>query len=212
MVVLGESQQVSRSRRQREPVLYVFPSYDKCDSLLYFPNAFTRHLNTADFTSLSKLFSNHLQKDCDISFACFKMKPTARTFVKVFEFMNDLHPDSFMCVHHTKVVENQIMSTIHLKFTDCRKIYDALNRTATDPWHRSVLDMCSDDNIKERVADENYTALEADRIYGWMKEKRDMVVYLKIDMILTFEDMHKRIVSMIMNSRLTNVQPLGFAY
>jgi hypothetical protein len=212
MLVLGESQPTSRSRRQREPVLYVFPSYDKCDSLLFFPNAFSRHLNTADFTSLSKLFGNHLHKECDITFACFNIKPTARNFVHIFEFMNDLHPDSFMCVHHTKVVENQIKANIHLKFTDCRKIFDSLNRTTTDPVHRTVLEMCSDEYIKERVRDENYSSLEVDRIDCWMKEKRDMVVYLKIEMILTFEDMHKRIVAMQLNSRLTNVLPLDFAY
>lgn len=56
-------------------VIVAFPSFDKCDSLVYFPTTFTKHLNNGDMSALGKLFVSHLDKNCDIAMAnCYRFK------------------------------------------------------------------------------------------------------------------------------------------
>jgi hypothetical protein len=192
--------------------LFVFPSYDKCDSLVFFPHAMSRSLNSSDFSALEKLFTTHLDRNCDIKFACYQHKPTARNFARLFEFMNDMHPDTFMCVHNTLVVENRIQASIYLKFTDCRAIIHSLERTVTDPFLKGILAMCSDDRIRDTVFAEQGDAAAADQLLAAMKNNMDSEVYLTVQMSLTFDDTTKKVKAFAMDSTVSSIRPLSQSY
>ena len=84
-VLLDENQQVVKRSRAARPVLYAFPHYDKCDSLLYFANAVSRHTNSGDFCSLAKLFLTHIDQHCDITLDVVPCKkPNARVLLEIF--------------------------------------------------------------------------------------------------------------------------------
>jgi hypothetical protein len=193
-------------RIRKVPPLLAFPSYDKCDSLIYFPHAMSRHLNTANFYDLSKLFSSHLDKRCQIE--VFDSKHNWRMIVKLFECMNEIHPDSLMCVHSTKVVGNQITSVIHSKFTDCRKLVGALQNSATDQMFKSQLDDCSVDGVERRIAEEGLPEDEKQRRMGLLRTGVDVVVYLKSELVLTLDSLSKLVVDMTLRSTLSSVQPV----
>ena len=200
-----------RVRVRERPILYVFPSYDKCDSLIYFPHAMTRHINSGDFKNLSKLFSTHFDKSCDVTFSCLPTKPTGRTLVKVFECLNEVHPDTLMCVHNTKIVENQIIATAYCKFTSCRAIIDHLNSQSTqDPMLQHVLQMCSEESQIKRVRElfeerqEEYIPL--------IKSNTDMVVYLTIDIIMTLDEFSRRVNEIVLEGKLSSMKPVDGNY
>jgi hypothetical protein len=204
-----------RSRGQRfkkgSLPLFVFPSYDKCDSLVFFPHAMSRSLNSSDFSALEKLFTTHLDRNCDIKFSCYQQKPTARNFARLFEFMNDMHPDTFMCVHNTLVVENRIQASIYLKFTDCRAIIHSLERTVTDPFLRGILTMCTDDHVRNTVVFEQGD-IASEQLLAAMKSDTDSEVYLTVQMSLTFDDTTKKVKAFTMDSTVSSIRPLERSY
>jgi hypothetical protein len=191
---------------QRVAPLLVFPSYDKCDSLIYFPHAMSRHLNTANFHELSRLFCSHMDKRCQIE--VFDFKQNWRMIVKFFECMNEIHPDSLMCVHSTKVVENQIVSVVHSKFTDCRKLVGALQNSANDPLFKSQVGDCSVGGVERRIAEEELPEVERQRRMGLLRTGADVVVYLKSELVLTLDSLSKLVVGMTLRSTLSSVQPV----
>ena len=205
------AQQELVSRRLSKPILYAFPSFDKCDSLLYFPSTFARHLNSADFKSLSKLFCNYLDKKCDIDMLRIPIKPTVTNFTAFLEATNDLYPDTTMCVHTTKVVENQIRATIYSKFTECRAIHTAMQCTVQkSEIQESLMKVVHPDNIKARLEGENLTDEFKDNVVSLIEKGGDLVVYLKCDMVLTLDEFSKKIVSLTLDNTLTEVRSLDF--
>ena len=203
-------QQELVARRLNKPILYAFPSFDKCDSLLYFPSTFTRHLNSSDFKSLSKLFSNYLDKNCDIDMLRIPIKPTVTNFTAFLEATNDLHPDTTMCVHTTKVVENQIRATIYSKFTECRAIYTAMQRTVQSEVQESLMKAAHPDNIKARLDKQDLTEEFKDNVVSLIEKGDDVVVYVKCDMVLTLDELSKKVVSLMFDVTLTDVRSLDF--
>ena len=203
-------QQELVARRLNKPILYAFPSFDKCDSLLYFPSTFTRHLNSSDFKSLSKLFSNYLDKNCDINMLRIPIKPTVTNFTAFLEATNDLHPDQTMCVHTTKVIENQIRATIYSKFTECRAIYTAMQRTVQSEVQESLIKAAHPDNIKARLEGEDLTQEFKDNVVSLIEKGDDVVVYVKCDMVLTLDELSKKVVSLMFDATLTDVRSLDF--
>ena len=201
--------------RHKKPVLYAFPSYDKCDSLIYFPTAFTRHMNSTDFDSLSKLIRSHMDKNCSIKFDAFSYAPSFETLVSMFSFMIELHPDSLCCARETTVTANQINATIFIKFTEVKSITNALLRTAeNDPMRRSLLaenalQFCDDDDAPKF---EKLSVEERARMREIMNDNSDVVVHIRLAMQLTLDDASRKIVRMHMKPSLTSLTPLGYCY
>lgn len=200
------------SRKPKLALLYVFPSFDKCDSLLYFPSSMSRHLNSGDFPSLTKLFNAHVRKSCDIDFACCTLKPQPNDLVRLFEYMDQLHPDSIMCCHATKVIENEIHASMYMKFTDCKAIYDSLSSTIKDPFFQSMFSEDRSTCLKEKMNLDARPEAERQLICAVVDSDKDFVVYLKINLVMTIDDMSKKAVAMKFTSELTSVSAVGFAY
>ena len=204
--------QDSEARRTRKPILYAFPSFDKCDSLLYFPSTFTRHVNSSDFKSLSKLFCSYLDKNCNIDLLRFPIKPTVKNFTALCEITNQLYPDTTMCVHHTKVIGNQIHSTIYSKFTECRAIYKALERTIKNEMLTSIMNYVHPHTIKQRLYHEPIKPDFRHDVLKLIDTGNDLLIYMKCNLILTLDEFSKKIINFSLEYILTDVRAVENNY
>jgi hypothetical protein len=190
----------------------VFPSFDKCDSLLYFPYSFTRHINSSDFTALYKLMNSHLDRNCSINMGSCDNKDhvlNMKSFVKLFEFMDQFQPDRIMCVHTTKVVENQIISAIYMKFTDIKCIVDSAmaSATAKDVPMPGGCGMSRDEHLKLKVAESKKPADEQQRLCAMVERHTDLVINLRIDLVITIDDCSKKVTELSFEKELLSMHP-----
>ena len=195
--------------KNRSHVLYAFPSYDKCNSLLYFPNAFTRLLNSADFDNLAKLFKTHLSNNCSIELGFQKLKPTIDNLIEIFTFTTEVHPDCFMCVHSTTVADNQIKATIHMKCTDVQSIKDSLLRTKRTPIEYSLL---QESINRDKFPSYGLNEQEHQIMQETLRESTDLIVYIRIELVLTLDSYTRKVVSWDSTHGITSVTPVGFRY
>lgn len=189
------------SRKNQGATLYPFPSFDKCDSLLFFPSTFASCLNSGDFVSLSKLLKSRVDNSCDINVAGRPL--TVDMVVKVHEIMNELHPDSMICVHTTKVVGNEIRTLLYFKYTDSTTIRKSLMRTCADP---DYVDMCSPRGDPNKLSAFLDTKPEQERaVLSHMLEHQDEVlVYGRAYMTMTFDDFTKKVTGLHMECEFTS--------
>lgn len=179
------------SRKFRDK-LYAFPSFDKCDSLLFFPQSMSRHLNSGDYRSLVRLMNAHLHRDCDVrllSNGMFNLPPPM--FVKMLELMNVAHPDSMLCVHTTKVVENEIAAKMYFKFTDSQTINQSLARTVSNDPLIPLFIQSRSDRFKESLNLEDKTEQERQQLNAIVDSEVDLIVYGRIDFKLRFDSSKK---------------------
>lgn len=183
------------SRKFRGLKLYAFPSFDKCDSLVFFPSTMTRHLNSGDFDSLTSLMNAHLHKNCQVRISPHSnIRLNAPMFVKLFEVMNDAHPDSVMCVHTTKVVENAIAAKMYFKFTDSQVINNSMARTVTDSMFSPMFSRRRSSRFEDNMDLASKSEQERRAITAIVDSEVDLIVYGKIDLKLTFDDTSKKVV------------------
>lgn len=180
------------SRKFRDLKLYAFPSFDKCDSLVFFPSTMSRHLNSGDYSSLAQLMAAHLHRQCAV-----RISPTgnyrinAATFIKMFEVMNEAHPDSVLCVHTTKVVENVINARMYFKFTDSQIINQSMARRLTDETFNPMFARPRSDRFKDNMNLTSKSSAERAAINAIVDSDVDLVVYGKVDLRLIFDGAKK---------------------
>jgi len=167
----------------------------------------SRHLNSSDFTGLFKLFQTHLDRACDITF-CGGLTPNVKQLVKLFEFMDQIHPDNILCVHNTKVIENEIHATTYSKFTDCSALRASVVRNTTDAM---ALQMFGDrvECFRERmqltdVCDEK----KKEEMSEILKSNHDVAVYMKIHVQLTFDANTNKGVKLTFNAGITSLEAI----
>jgi hypothetical protein len=205
--------------RQHQPPqnkLSLFPSFDKCDSLIYFPTSMARYLNMADFAGLTRLFSHHLDKACDIRINPALPTINARTFVTFYQHMSELHPDQILCVHHTKVVGNEIRSSIYKKFTACKVIYDSIKRLRrrrrlSKRASHSIFENMNMNighssghqvgEMESRLSPEEARALDAA-----LEADGTIIVYMRLDLVLTFEAVSKKVIGLTSLPHITSIR------
>lgn len=213
-ILLGKMYKPNMTRRPKANVLYAFPSFDKCDSLLYFPTTMTRHLNSADFPSLSKLFNSHMERNCEINMShCKSTRVNPRSFIQLFVLMNDIQPDRIMCVHNTKVVENHIHATLYMKFTDSRFIYESVLKTIKDPLiHEMMCGKNRTENLQEKINTAPRSEEERARYAALLQSDVDLLIYVRLEMDITFDDVTKRIIGLDFKGQMTSLHPAGIDY
>lgn len=213
-VLFGKVYKPNMTRRPKSNVLYAFPSFDKCDSLLYFPTSMTRHLNSGDFPSLTKLINSHMERNCEINMShCKNTRVNPRSFIQLFVLMNDIQPDRIMCVHNTRVVENHIHATLYMKFTDSRFIYESVLKTIKDPLINEM--MCGknrSENLQEKINTAPRSDEERQRYAALLQSDIDLLIYVKLEMDITFDDVTKRIIGLDFKGHMTSLHPAGIDY
>lgn len=193
------------SRRRKDMTLYAFPNFNKCDALLYFPSTMARHLNSGDHSSLSELIGTHFHKNCIAELYCgSEMRLGVAKLLDLFEVANDMHPDSVMCMHSTKVVDNEIRSTLYFKSTESRVIYESLKRTVVDPAFSSMFTGSRADRLREQLSFGSKSEEERLAICSLAESDADYIVYGQLDLRMLFDD-SKRVVNVKFNANLSSV-------
>jgi hypothetical protein len=121
----------NKSRMNNVAKLVAFPSFDRCDSLLFFPSTLTACVNSGDMAGLSKLVASRIDKACAVSMA--NLDITGQDLVSIFDLMDQLHPDQIIIVHSTKIVGNTIRAEMVFKYTDNLTIRKSMEKAFPDP-------------------------------------------------------------------------------
>jgi len=195
------------SRRAPSTVLVAFPTFDRCDSLVFLPSTLTRLINSDDIAGAARLCNTHMHKDCVINYRTepgnnftFNMK----SFLHFAKLTNVLEPDRVMCVHSTKVVDNQIRATVYMKLTDTQVLY-RMNNT----HHQSdaqIAELLPQDRTKRFTMHSNghpdANILQLSRL------DEDLLLYLKYELIMTFDDVTKKVYAMDFTFALTSAHTI----
>jgi hypothetical protein len=182
------------SRKFRDMKLYVFPSFDRCDSLLFFPSTMARCLNTGDMRSLAQLMHAHLDKTCAIRMSPKHNFPVnGLAFLRLFEIMNDAHPDSIMCVHTTKVVENEIRATMYFKLTDCQTIYKSVAGTVRDPIFVPMFKQQRSARFIDNMDLTFKSDEEQSQLCAVVDSGVDLLVYGRVELSLRYDGTSKKV-------------------
>jgi len=199
------------SRRARTDVLVAFPLFDKCDSLVYFPHSYVRLLNSGDVLSTSRLIESHADKACKVEFKfggkSYVEAQPLQVFNEILQISEDLEPDRIMCVHSTKVVNNQIRSVVYMKLTDSQTLYTLVCNKLNDPgWKQYSVRTerfklyantpCIDNSVRDEVL----LHAQADD---------DVLLYLRMDLVLTVDDWTKKVVCIETDYHITSIHPVN---
>ena len=125
--------------------------------------------------------------------------------IRVNRVMLDLQPDRIMCVHSTKVIENQIFASVYLKGTDNKAINDAVLRTVTDPVCSNMFKLNRTARIKQKMSGANCTEEEKMKMVKLADSGEDVLLYVHLSMVFTFNDVTKKVTSFDCKSQLTSV-------
>ena len=193
------------SRKHGGTKLHPFPIFDKCDSLIFFPAKFTSLLNSGDFVNFKRLMKTRIDKDCVVNL-CAGLAVNIPMFVNCFEFMEQLRPDTVMCVHTTKVVGNQICSLIYFKFTESKTLRAAVEANYPD---KEIVDLChppAHNEGKLLPFLDSKSEEERERLAKIAFEADEMVVYAMSYMTLTIDEVSKQVTRFDLDSEFTSFQ------
>jgi len=197
------------SRRPPTATLYAFPSFDKCDSLVYFPSTFARHINTGDVRGIEKLLSSHATKDCDVRMCFSDLKLTTRTIVRMYEILDVMRPDSFMVMHSTKIIENEVRALVYVKATDNKVIHDSVSRTITDPMFAPLFNTARSDGLKMVVdMQRERSHEEREKLLALADSNDDLVVYVHTEFVLRFDDTTKKVTHFSISTKTSSLEPI----
>jgi hypothetical protein len=195
---------LSAGGQERGLGIYSFPSFDKCDSLLFLPSAFTKCLNSGDFVSLQKLLTSRVSRCCSLSLA--NMHMNLQTMVHAFEFINEVHPDNVLFVVETKVVENEIRAKMCYKYTDNRTLRLAAEKTFPNPVvHRACTGPRTDPILFVQYVNSLPVSERADAAH-MLTYAEEVVMYGDADMTITFDDHSKKVTALKLECGFTSLK------
>jgi len=214
MQALASDTKPNMSRRRPTNVLVAFPAFDKCDSLIYFPNTLIRFFNTTDMDAASKLMNKHLDKDCKVTVQGKNASEiSAQSYKQVVTMGNEIEPDRIMCVHSTKVIENKIVSSIYVKFTDVQPLYALLSRTSKIFENEGVLSSGMYPDRARRFqhfsAELSQSEQVAQDLMTYSQLEDDILIYMRIDFTLTIDDTTRKILHFTHAYEITSVHIAG---
>lgn len=202
------------SRRSPTNILIAFPTFDRCDSLVYFPSTFARLTNSDDMAGVRKLLATHMHKDCayglNINIGNL-IVVNQKSFLQLMEISNVLEPDRIACVRCTKVVENQIHATMYIKLTDSQQLYD-LSPQTTRSMEPDVAALCFPERsarLKYYIHDGLSTEPIKQEIIARAECTEDLSLYIQSDIVMTIDDMTKKVIRFEMTYLITSIQSVG---
>lgn len=180
------------SRRTRDTMLYAFPSFDRCDSLLFFPSTLARHLNCGDIPAVAKLVTSHIGRKCDIR----SSKPSPHqmdvpSMIRKCELVEELHPDHITCIHSTKVDGNQIKGIGFMKFTCSRAISHHMLEKIKDTDFSSIFKCSWEHDLRPAVERESWPEEEKQKMREVIDAGADFIVHAKMEVTITLNEARK---------------------
>lgn len=197
------------AKRSRVPVLVAFPTFDKCDSLVFFPTSLSRCMNAGDFDGLAKLVNAHMDKSCQV---VMKDKTLdLDMYLELSRWANDMHPDTLVCVRQTKVIEDTIQATMYSKFTDCKVIHDAMAKQMSTSKGKlaCLVGPRRSDNLKGKMDLDKRDDEERERLCRLAESDLDLTVYTTMHLSLKYSPLTRKIVFMEYRFEMTSVVPAG---
>jgi hypothetical protein len=126
---------------------------------------------------------------------------SSQMLIKLYEVMNELQPDSIMCVHQTKVVENQILATVYKKFTACKAIYDSVARSSK----RSDCPTLCEIRKTMSCAQNHASPVKTEELHRLLQAEATVTVYTRLELVITFDDVTKKVVHLRCTPVLTSL-------
>lgn len=186
--------------------LVAFPSFEKCDSLLFFPHTLSRLVNSSDKASLARVFNTYFGESCEVQLCglAYRSDFPHKRLMDLFALLWDTNPDFMMCVHDTKVVDNMIVATTYCKYTECKLITDSVRRLTSDPMLLGLLD-CPGEQLKREMQIETRPEGERNEICALIDSGLDVLVYAKMDVNVQFDVYTKKITALQFDMRITSL-------
>jgi len=204
----AHDQKPNMSRRRPTNVLVAFPVFDKCDSLLYFPTSLIRYFNAADVKCASRLMHKHVDKSCTFTFNCSSFPEINHVnYLGMMDIAGDLEPDRIMCVHSTKVVENQIKATIYMKITDLQPLFNTVH--ALKDANVAKMGLYRDRAKRfQTFADDAASHSEElqQQLISYSYAEEGVLLYIRLDLVLTLDSQRGKIMKVDHVFQLTSVQ------
>jgi len=186
--------------------LYAFPTFDKCDSLLFFPTTFAAICNSGDIPALSRLMHSRAAKDCKVNVNVISKKDmSVKSYIKMQELVIELHPDIILCVHTTRVEGNQIRASSVLKFTASKALYTAMSRLKNTAVSSPYFSVDRIEGLKHIIRVEDIPPDEKVHFHSLIDTDLDLVIHKKTEMVLTFDDTTKKLTRLSVICRLTGI-------
>ena len=191
--------------------LYAFPSFDKCDSLLFFPTTMAKCLNSGDYPALSKLMSQHLHKNCKFNATTEHLNGINSTqFLTLFMIMGDMHPDSITCVHSTKVVGNEVQASIFCKFTENETIFQSVSRRITDPMLVQKFKGQRSDRLEHKLQNSDEFKYKSDEerhaLVAVVEKFENIEIFMRVEFVLSVDNTTNKVMSVKFLPTLTSVR------
>jgi len=174
--------------------IYAFPRFDKSDALIYFPNTLSRHMNTGDVPALSKLLLSHCDKKCVVNIPKFSSDISVGKLVQIFDKLFDVHPDcvALACAHQTKIVGNEISSSLFLKLTDIKIVQDVIRPSLQDPVLNELFGNTREQRM-HRLLVRAQTPEEETQIRTLGQTNNDILIHVHVQLVLTIDEKTKKI-------------------
>lgn len=189
--------------------LYAFPSFDRSDALLFVPSTFVSFMNSNDIPGLSRLLFSRFDKNCEVYMPYLGDRvASVNDLINFHSQLNDLLPDAIVCVHSTKVVENEIRATTYTKYTTNKTIYDSLARSNAKKQAMPMFSLPRDANIKRSLELQNDDDYNRDEMIETLDTDQDLVVYMQCNMVLTIDDITKKITRYTIDGQITSIKPV----
>jgi len=189
--------QPNMSRRTRDMTLYAFPSFDRCDSLLFFPSTMARHMNTGDIPAMQKLFESHFDKNCAIGSYSGKGPSrcglTAQCMTQKMEILGELQPDRITCMRSTQVDGNIIKAVLYMKYTNVPSITEAVARRVKNSYFSTCFHDSWQQHLRRKLLQEDHSPSNRDYYLSLIDKGCDVLVYSRMDMELTVDDTTKKV-------------------
>lgn len=186
--------------------LYAFPTFDKCDSLLFFPTTIAAICNSGDMPALAKLLYSRASKDCKVNVNVISSQDmTVKAYLKTQALVIELHPDIILCVHTTRVEGNEIRASMVLKFTASKALYAALSRLKRESASSAFFSVDRTEGLKHIIRVEDIPDEERLQFYALLDTDLDLVIHKRSEMVLTFDDTSKKLTRMSIKCRLTGI-------
>lgn len=186
--------------------IVAFPSFDKSDALIHLPSTLSRYMNSGDLQAASKLLLSHLHKDCVFDMPHHPLGHyKTRNFVNLLTVVSDIHPDSVMCVHQTKVEENTIWASMYMKFTDCRSIRESVRSTVVDPTILPMICESREQQVQKILEDGDRSEEELENFRALANTKEDILMYIRAELVLTVDTITKKVSQFRIQARTTSM-------
>ena len=165
----------------------------------------SRHLNSGDNLALSELFDTHFHRNCVVELNCGKqMKFDTAGLLNLLVIANDNHPDSIVCMHSTKVVNNEVHSKLYFKSTDTRTIFESMKRTVIDPTFAGIFTGTRADRLKRVITCNMSSEQECAALSSLAESDADYIVYCQVDLQLQFDE-SRRVAKISFTPTLTSL-------